>query len=521
MSNLKKEEEIQLLNKNIDELYKSEYEEYIDMYKNSIHNNIIKLALANIVPFIIAGVPAGVATANFYDVKNDYIPVEYYNVCYVDSENNNYVIDDMKEEDSLDDNFIIVESPWEKTKDDLYAKIITTYSTDTDISTFLNKTEQEQLFSIKDKVNIIDTSVGYQFKVNPVLENNDQKVSIIYNSYLETQNTKKSKKRKNSEIFAFISVGVSTGIVFADIFKNVCGARKYKLRIRKAKEHIQVLKKKEIGNGMNYELLNKIINYLEENLINKIDYKKLAKNLGLNDFIMQRVFNIMAGISLAEYVRKRRLSKAYEELKLTNNKIIDIAVKYGYESSISFTRSFKKEFNITPSALRKNKNSSYKLFPKLIFGTNYENKDIISFEIKRIDSFTIYGNRVEAKTFDDLHYKIRELYRKLKKDKTYDLFNKNERYALTYTDNNILYYLVGSKYKDDDLYKYNVKSSEYAIFEVGNKEQKDIIKTIKYINLIWYNSSSLNVKDEPYLEVYKENNCFIYVPLEKRNKTDM
>lgn len=272
---------------------------------------------------------------------------------------------------------------------------------------------------------------------------------------------------------------------------------------------------------MNYELLNKIINYLEDNLTNKINYKKLAKNLGLNDFIMQRVFNIMAGISLAEYVRKRRLSKAYEELKLTNNKIIDIALKYGYESSISFTRSFKKEFNITPSALRKNKTSSYKLFPKLIFGTNYENKDIISFEIKRIDSFIIYGNRVDAKTFDDLHYKIRELYRKIKKDKTYDLFNKNERYALTYTDNNVLYYLVGSKYKYDDLYKYNVKTGEYAIFEVGNKEQKDIIKTIEFINLIWYNSSSLNVKDEPYLEAYKENNCFIYVPLEKRNKTDM
>lgn len=49
---------------------------------------------------------------------------------------------------------------------------------------------------------------------------------------------------------------------------------------------------------------------------------------------MQRVFSIVTGITISEYVRKRRLSLAYEELKLSNDKIIDIAIKYGYESSI-------------------------------------------------------------------------------------------------------------------------------------------------------------------------------------------
>ena len=93
---------------------------------------------------------------------------------------------------------------------------------------------------------------------------------------------------------------------------------------------------------MNYELLNKIIDYLEDNLTNDIDIKKLAKSLGLNDFIMQRVFSIVTGITITEYIRKRRLSLAFEELKLTDNKVIDIAFKYGYDSSISFSRSFKK-----------------------------------------------------------------------------------------------------------------------------------------------------------------------------------
>ncbi|HIU40896.1 MAG TPA: helix-turn-helix transcriptional regulator [Candidatus Aphodocola excrementigallinarum] len=56
---------------------------------------------------------------------------------------------------------------------------------------------------------------------------------------------------------------------------------------------------------MNYELLNKIIDYLEENLTNDINTKNLAKSLGLNDFIMQRVFSIITNITITEYARKR------------------------------------------------------------------------------------------------------------------------------------------------------------------------------------------------------------------------
>lgn len=272
---------------------------------------------------------------------------------------------------------------------------------------------------------------------------------------------------------------------------------------------------------MNYELLNNIIEYIEQNLTEKINYKKIAKKFGLNDFIMQRVFSIITGISIFEYVRKRRLSLAYEELKLTDKKIIDIALKYGYDSCVSFTRSFKKEFDVPPSYVRKNKNGEYKLFPKLKFGSDFIDKNIINYVIKKIDDFIIYGKKVSAKTFDDLHYKIRKLYNNIKNNELYDVFNQNERYALTYYDNDLIVYLVGSKLKNDKLDSYKVKKGEYAIFEVVTNKQKDIIKTIKFIDEIWYESSKLEIKDDPYIECYTKNNCYIYVLLERRNKTDM
>ncbi len=269
---------------------------------------------------------------------------------------------------------------------------------------------------------------------------------------------------------------------------------------------------------MNYELLNKIINYLEENLTINIDTKKLAKSLGLNDFIMQRVFSIVTGITIAEYVRKRRLSLAFEELKLTNNKIIDIALKCGYDSSVSFARSFKKEFGVTPSKISKDKSDTYKLFPRMNFNSRYLKKDIIKYEIKNIKGFSIYGKKVTAKTYDDLHYKIRELYKEIKKDGTYDLFNKYERYAKAYSiDKNNHYYIIGSKRKIKDMEKHEIASGKYAIFEVGSLKQTDILKTESFINEIYYNSSSmLSILDHPYIEEYKGNNCFIWVPLEKR-----
>lgn len=104
---------------------------------------------------------------------------------------------------------------------------------------------------------------------------------------------------------------------------------------------------------MNYNLLNDMINYIEDNLTEKIDYKKLAKIVGVLEYALQRIFIFMTNISISEYIRKRRLSNAFEELKMNDIKIIDVAIKYGYESSISFSRAFKQNFGITPSECKK------------------------------------------------------------------------------------------------------------------------------------------------------------------------
>ncbi len=107
-----------------------------------------------------------------------------------------------------------------------------------------------------------------------------------------------------------------------------------------------------------YKSLNEITKYIEDNLEEKIDYEILAKFLGVNVYTMQRLFTMLAGIPLAEYIRKRRLSCAGYDLYKGDNKIIDIAMKYGYDNATSFSRAFLKFHGIKPSQVNKESRSS-------------------------------------------------------------------------------------------------------------------------------------------------------------------
>ena len=89
-----------------------------------------------------------------------------------------------------------------------------------------------------------------------------------------------------------------------------------------------------------YRGLNDIIHYIETHLEEKIDYAILARFLGVNVYTMQRLFSLMTGLSVTDYIRKRRLSNAGYDLYEKNERIIDIALKYQYENATSFSRAF-------------------------------------------------------------------------------------------------------------------------------------------------------------------------------------
>lgn len=101
------------------------------------------------------------------------------------------------------------------------------------------------------------------------------------------------------------------------------------------------------------ERIQTSIEYIEKNLNEKILLEDLAKLTFLSKYHFHRVFHSLVGETVMDYVRKRRLTEAAKELIESNEKIVDIALKYQFSSQESFTRAFKRMFDISPGEFRR------------------------------------------------------------------------------------------------------------------------------------------------------------------------
>lgn len=265
--------------------------------------------------------------------------------------------------------------------------------------------------------------------------------------------------------------------------------------------------------NINYKNLNNMIKYIEENLTHEIDINKLAIIVGISVNSLQRIFTFITGITIIEYIKKRRLSRAFEEIKNTNIKIIDIAVKYQYNSTIVFDRAFKKLFNVTPIECRQ-KDVTYKQYPIIVF-RNYNQYNILNYKIKYLEEKQIYYYETKTNKEIDLSYKIRELYCNLKQKGIHEQLKNEEQYALSGYKNGEFYYIVGSKTKYTSNKKIKIPSGEYVEFEVDTREQKDIIDTEKTIFTKWIKSTNINIDEDFSLEYYKGQKCWIYYKIIK------
>src|SRR5262245_53279695 len=95
--------------------------------------------------------------------------------------------------------------------------------------------------------------------------------------------------------------------------------------------------------------LNEAMQYIEANLDSEIDFQQVARLAGCSEYHFRRMFSFLSGMPLGEYIRHRRLSQAALELRGSTVRVIDVAVKYGYDSPDAFTRAFQDLHGITPT----------------------------------------------------------------------------------------------------------------------------------------------------------------------------
>lgn len=132
------------------------------------------------------------------------------------------------------------------------------------------------------------------------------------------------------------------------------------------------------------------IDYIEDHLTERLDAEVIAETAALSSFYYQRIFTALCGMSLMEYIRARRMTQAALELTSSNARVLDVAMKYGYDSPDSFTRAFQRFHGITPAKARE-AGSDLRSFAPLHVKVTLEGGKMLDYRIVEKAPFTIVG----------------------------------------------------------------------------------------------------------------------------------
>lgn len=130
--------------------------------------------------------------------------------------------------------------------------------------------------------------------------------------------------------------------------------------------------------------------YIEANLDQELDIRVIAEKAYMSAFHFQRMFGALCGITVGEYIRNRRLTLAAQELSFADSKVIDVALKYGYDSPDSFARAFTRFHGIAPSAA-KQKGIRLNSFAPLKIKLVLEGGTMLEYKIVEKEQFTVMG----------------------------------------------------------------------------------------------------------------------------------
>ena len=140
--------------------------------------------------------------------------------------------------------------------------------------------------------------------------------------------------------------------------------------------------------------LNDALGYIEDNLDGDIDLDKVAQIACCSSFHFQRMFSYMAGVPLSEYIRRRRMTMAAFDLQ-NGEKVIDIALKYGYDSPTAFNRAFQSVHGAAPSAARQ-EGVNLKAYHPISFKITIRGETEMNYRIEQKEAIRIVGVKLET-----------------------------------------------------------------------------------------------------------------------------
>ncbi|MED3995630.1 AraC family transcriptional regulator [Peribacillus frigoritolerans] len=265
--------------------------------------------------------------------------------------------------------------------------------------------------------------------------------------------------------------------------------------------------------------MNGAIKFIEENLTNEIDFKEVARLAYCSEYHFKRMFSFLAGISLSEYIRRRRLTLAAFELKNSNIKVIDIAIKYGYSSPDSFARAFQHLHGITPSEARSN-GHSLKAYPPMSFQLSIKGGSEMNYRIEEKEAFHIIGIKKRVPIiFNGVNPEIASMWKSLDEKTINELKNLSnvEPLGLLSASANFSegrleekgeldHYIGAATTREcpDNLTQLNVDASTWAVFEAVGPFPETLQNVWGRIYSEWFPSSNYEQREGPEI-LWNEN----------------
>lgn len=249
------------------------------------------------------------------------------------------------------------------------------------------------------------------------------------------------------------------------------------------------------------------IDYIENNLGSEIEYARIAQIALCSQYHFQRMFAFLTGVPLSEYIRRRRLTLAAFDLQKSKDKIIDIALKYGYTSPDSFSRAFMAMHGIMPSKARE-KGISLKAYPRVTFSLSIKGVIEMNYRIEQKNSFSVVGVKQRFSHIDGLGESIGKMWSETPQETISQIAGLGNGlvgvYSGMYEDNTTDYYIAAITETDTpkNLCKLEIPSLTWAIFEITGPMPTAMAEIWGRIFSEWFPTSGYEHAEAPEVEWY-------------------
>jgi AraC family transcriptional regulator len=262
------------------------------------------------------------------------------------------------------------------------------------------------------------------------------------------------------------------------------------------------------------ERLNQSISYIENNLTSEIDYEHAAQIACCSVFHYQRMFSYIANVSLAEYIRRRRMTLAAFELLNSDIKVIDLALKYGYDSPTSFSRAFQNIHGVSPTSAR-NEGAQLKTYSRMSFLISIKGECEMNYRIEKKEAFRIVGAKEHMLlNVEENFARVPQFWAETFQNGSFETIcglADKEPYGVLgvstcMNGKDFDYYIACATDKQipANMHEYEVPAATWAIFECIGPMPAAIQDLQKRIVTEWLPSSGYEYADAPDIELYPQ-----------------